>query len=432
MDPLHLRSSRNSPSPIAGLRKGMALLLTLVILVLLSLFMVEFSFQTTLETRGIRNFQGSFQARNAVKSMFKAVLEGLQTRDEISFFRQDLQVLQELNALAGNESPSFLNPPPPAPLPPGLLEDFEDIIFYTPLIRPIDHLFNVNRILRDGTPVPGNDYDLRLSNQFFQIVSNLPVATPDAEEFGSEAIPLFLNELQVLQLYGNLFDWMDAKDDEMPYTTAYAGTLGAEQINYLDYGQERIVKNRGIDHLSELKLILGFRESEIPWESWERYFTTYPVGKPPEVGSPEGEARLNVNLATEEEIIEFLQRFDQDRLPAEVQESNVQEYVINAANIAAVLKRQQTAEGPLGIVTETEYRRPGSIQAALDADPTTNYLPRQAEQKFFQRFSQWYLIRLRAELDGVQARVEAVVQVPRDNNGRPRENGLVIHHFSLE
>ena len=59
----------------------MALLLTLVILMLLSIFMVEFSFQTTLETRGIRNFQASFQARNAVKSMLKAVLEGLQTRN---------------------------------------------------------------------------------------------------------------------------------------------------------------------------------------------------------------------------------------------------------------------------------------------------------------------------------------------------------------
>ena len=83
--------------------------MTLVILMLLSIFMVEFSFQTTLETRGIRNFQASFQARNAVKSMLKAVLEGLQTRDEITFFRQDLQFLQELNALAGVENASILN-----------------------------------------------------------------------------------------------------------------------------------------------------------------------------------------------------------------------------------------------------------------------------------------------------------------------------------
>ena len=411
-------------------RRGMALLLTLVILMLLSIFMVEFSFQTTLETRGIRNFQASFQARNAVKSMLKAVLEGLQTRDEITFFRQDLQFLQELNALAGVENASILNPPPPTQLPQGILEDFEDIIFYSPVIRPIDHLFNLNRLLREGTPVPGNDYDLRLSSQFFQMVSNLPITSVDGVPV-EEGVPSYLAEDQVMQIYGNIFDWLDAKDGEMPYTTLFLGSIGAEQLSYLDYGQEKIVKNRGLDHLDEFRLIMGFRESGISWESWERYFTTYPVGKPPEAGSPAGEARLNVNMATEEEIIEFLNRFDQDRIPSELFESNTQEYVINAANIASVLKQQEETTGPLNMMVDAEYRQAGSIQSALDADPTTNYLPRQAEQKFFIRFSQWYQIRLKAEMDGVLASVEAIVQIQRDDQGEPLKDGMVIHHFSL-
>ena len=411
-------------------RRGMALLLTLVILMLLSIFMVEFSFQTTLETRGIRNFQASFQARNAVKSMLKAVLEGLQTRDEITFFRQDLQFLQELNALAGVENASILNPPPPTQLPQGILEDFEDIIFYSPVIRPIDHLFNLNRLLREGTPVPGNDYDLRLSSQFFQMVSNLPITSVDGVPV-EEGVPSYLAEDQVMKIYGNIFDWLDAKDGEMPYTTPFLGSIGAEQLSYLEYGQEKIVKNRGLDHLDEFRLIMGFRESGIPWESWERYFTTYPVGKPPEAGSPAGEARLNVNMATEEEIIEFLNRFDQDRIPSELFESNTQEYVINAANIASVLKQQEETTGPLNMMVDAEYRQAGSIQSALDADPTTNYLPRQAEQKFFIRFSQWYQIRLKAEMDGVLASVEAIVQIQRDDQGEPLKDGMVIHHFSL-
>jgi hypothetical protein len=408
----------------------MALLLTLVILMLLSIFMVEFSFQTTLETRGIRNFQASFKARNAVKSMLKAVLEGLQTRDEIAFFRQDLEFLQELNTLAGLENASILNPPSPTQLPQGILEDFEDIIFYSPVIRPIDHLFNMNRLLREGTPVPGNDYDLRLSSQFFQMVSHLPVTSVDGV-LVEEGIPSFLTENQVMQLYGNIFDWLDSKDGEMPYTTPFSGSIGAEQLSYVNYGQEKIVKNRGLDHLIELRLTMGFRESGIPWESWERYFTTYPVGRPPEAGSPAGEARLNVNLASKEEIIEFLTRFDQDRLSSDLFESNTQEYVINAANIASVLKQQQETKGPLNLMVDAEYRQIGSIQSALDADPTTNYLPRQAEQKFFIRFSQWYQIRLKAEMDGVLSSVEAVVQVPRNDDGEPSKNGMIIHHFSL-
>ncbi|MGA1153868.1 MAG: hypothetical protein ACO3YP_13770, partial [bacterium] len=349
---------------------------------------------------------------------------------EITFFRQDLQFLQELNALAGVENASILNPPPPTQLPQGILEDFEDIVFYSPVIRPIDHLFNLNRLLREGTPVPGNDYDLRLSSQFFQMVSNLPITTVDGVPV-EEGVPSYLAENQVMQIYGNIFDWLDAKDGEMPYTTPYLGSIGAEQLSYLDYGQEKIVKNRGLDHLDELRLIMGFRESGIPWESWERYFTTYPVGKPPEAGSPAGEARLNVNLATEEEIIEFLNRFDQDRIPSELFESNTQEYVINAANIASVLKQQEETTGPLNMMVDAEYRQAGSIQSALDADPTTNYLPRQAEQKFFIRFSQWYQIRLKAEMDGVLASVEAIVQIQRDDKGEPIKDGMVIHHFSL-
>ena len=74
--------------------RGIALLVTLVILALLAVFMTEFSFETKLETRGIQNYQASFKARNAVKSMFKAVLEGLKGQNEVKFFRVYLQGLQ--------------------------------------------------------------------------------------------------------------------------------------------------------------------------------------------------------------------------------------------------------------------------------------------------------------------------------------------------
>ena len=72
----------NSPTQLRKIsRGGIALLITLVILALLAVFMTEFSFETKLETRGIQNYQASFKARNAVKSMFKAVLEGLESHE---------------------------------------------------------------------------------------------------------------------------------------------------------------------------------------------------------------------------------------------------------------------------------------------------------------------------------------------------------------
>ena len=75
-------------------QRGIALLITLVILALLAVFMTEFSFETKLETRGIQNYQASFKARNAVKSMFKAVLEGLKGQNEVKFFRVYLHGFQ--------------------------------------------------------------------------------------------------------------------------------------------------------------------------------------------------------------------------------------------------------------------------------------------------------------------------------------------------
>ena len=99
----------NSPKQLQKVsRGGIALLITLVILALLAVFMTEFSFETKLETRGIQNYQASFKARNAVKSMFKAVLEGLESNEETKFFRNYVWSLLSIGN-SGREI-SILNP----------------------------------------------------------------------------------------------------------------------------------------------------------------------------------------------------------------------------------------------------------------------------------------------------------------------------------
>ena len=139
----YLPVSPPSPSKTTS-QRGIALLITLVILALLAVFMTEFSFETKLETRGLKNYQASFKARNTVKSMFKAVLEGIEVQEELKFFTVYLKDLLRLGA-TGNEI-SFLNPPQPVGLPAGVIADFPEVSFYTPIIRPIDHLYNLNRI----------------------------------------------------------------------------------------------------------------------------------------------------------------------------------------------------------------------------------------------------------------------------------------------
>ena len=152
--------------------RGIALLITLVIIALLAVYMTEFSFDTHLETRGIRNFQASFKARNAVKSLFKATLVGLQggLNGEVSekdFFDQISPPSLRMYSLLTPSKPEKIEGI--QLLLPGLAQSFPNVSFYTPYIRPIDHLFNLNRI--NSKIAPEKAKDLILKNEFSNILS---------------------------------------------------------------------------------------------------------------------------------------------------------------------------------------------------------------------------------------------------------------------
>ena len=67
---------------------------------------------------------------------------------------------------------SILNPPDPVRLPAGIISDFPDVTFYTPYIRPIDHLYNLNRIQKPFRTVnPESKSDVHLANQFINILN---------------------------------------------------------------------------------------------------------------------------------------------------------------------------------------------------------------------------------------------------------------------
>ena len=189
--------------------RGIALLVTLVILALLAVFMTEFSFETKLETRGIQNYQASFKARNAVKSMFKAVLEGLKGQDEVKFFREYIHNLLKLGTF-GNEI-SFLNPPQPVRLPAGMIADFPDVSFYTPYIRPIDHLYNLNRIQTPPNRALNSETksDVRRANQFINIVKKWSIPTNQQDVNAVSAQNLQINIDEILPIYAAIFDSKD-------------------------------------------------------------------------------------------------------------------------------------------------------------------------------------------------------------------------------
>lgn len=394
-------------------RSGIALLVTLVVLALLAVFLTEFTFETTLETRSLQNFQASFQARNAVKSLLKAVLVGLEGRppnrkplSEIEFFKQLHVFIDFVNDLT-KANYTVLNPPRPIRLPPelisyavpGLAESFPNAIFYTPYVRPIDHLFNLNQL--DTAP-----------------------GTPAEDKIQQEFSTLLEDEYQLLpalsqSVYALLHDWID-KDEDRHH-------LGGDEQGFQSLELERVPpKNAKLDHLQEAQLLLGghFGDRELAEIEWEATFTVHPVGvlgaafTQDDPGSP----RINVNLAEAEEIQKFIGR---QRNSIEDVNGAKYQYVNRAKEVGDVLAPPNT---PLD--SREEYQNKSDISRKLESSPTTQGLPVVAND-FFLYFSRWYDIRLKAEVDGVQAEVQAVVFVDREEDGMVKPNSLTIHEFTL-
>ena len=412
-------------SPLAFFNKithrGIALFITLVILALLTLLMTEFSFETKLETRGIQNYQASFKARNAVKSMFKAVLEGLKGQDEIKFFREYIYNLLKLGTF-GNEI-SFLNPPQPVRLPDGMIADFPDVSFYTPYIRPIDHLYNLNRIQTPPNRALNSETksDVRLANQFINIVKkwSIPTNQQDVNTVSAQNVQININE--ILPIYAAIFDWMDK--GSVNYDSSIYGTIGVEKDSYSAADPEIEIKDGYLDLLSEVQLIHGIREKRIPLDFWKKYFTIYPVGTKfdPTEDFSLIKPRINVNLATYEEIIEFLAQFDQNT-----------NYFINYSQENYEDRYAQGFYEKREEIVEVQTKIPRSKLKNDDIKNKlrniTQYYSKSSD--YFVVYSYWYEIYLKTEIDNVQAEVHAVVSVSRRKPDYSVEK-LMIHDFLL-
>ena len=408
--------------------RGIALLITLVIIALLAVYMTEFSFDTHLETRGIRNFQASFKARNAVKSLFKATLVGLQggLNGEVSeknFFDQISPPSLRMYSLLTPSKPEKIEGI--QLLLPGLAQSFPNVSFYTPYIRPIDHLFNLNRI--NSKIAPEKAKDLILKNEFTNILSRYSKTQSTESNQNLSSANLSLESIQTL--YASIYDWSD-KNAEIDYFDS--NIEGHIQIDDTEWE----VKDSAFDKLSEIMLLQsklfeeGYFEFQIPFDSqktgensWNQNFTVYPVGK--KEGQPFGDPRINVNLGDGDDIQQFLERFSNPGVNASDKE---QQYLNRAADIASVLK-PDFSQDALG------FKSMNDIKTRLRSDPSTSDL-NDYHNNYFILWSNWYDIHLVTEIENVKAEVRAVVEVKRDENGKVEKNdngeyAITIHEFQL-
>ncbi len=407
---------------------GIALLLTLVILSLVTVFMTEFFFETTLEIRAIENFKSSFVSQTVVKSMFKAMLVGL-ALNETDFFNYLKEIYQITGSLTEEvQEISFLNPPKQLlPLPAGTIPDFEDATVYTPYIRPIDHLFNLNRIQKKTGIGADTAQDRIHFNQFVNEISQIPIEIEQEGEQTNNAPTefRFLELAEASQLYAAIFDWLDTREGGEPYSNA-VGVTGAEAEAYTEFevDTELEIKNRGLDRLSEIRLIAGIAESGVPYEEWERRFTIFNVGVQSDT-TQEFEARLNINLANKDEIVSFLRRFEQ----SSEYYSELGGPPDNSPNLQKYFEHAEEVADAAILYNENEERIIHDKRSLINALKVVEDIGDNHEGMFIY-YSQWYEIRLVAEVDNIQSEIRAIVFIPRNATGAD-SGKAVIKDFIL-
>lgn len=353
-------------------QRGIALIMTLVIVLLVSMFLSEFIFSTGLDLRGMSNVRNSIMARNLAKSAFRAVHVGL-LGDEVDFMLGFAEV-GKLIQLGG------------VPFEEGLLTELT--------IRPLDALFNVNEL--DNLRVD-RDKDRARRILFVNTALDMRIT---ATEFEEERAP---TEESMLGIYAALFDWIDK--DDLSYT-GLSGYSGAEQDAYYNTEPEFEIKNGMLDRLEELRMVRGVSESEVPWEEWEKYFAAIPKRKSSYLLTE----RINVNLATREELVSFLRRREIDAEQNFVQKTvqdlqkGINLYAVHAEDIADELIPD---EGTREVYTVN------TLKSALSRVDEIN--PKLANF-VLSTYNEYYGVHLAVEANGIAARVDALIHVSRGSN----------------
>jgi type II secretory pathway component PulK len=368
--------TRRRAHPRIRSRPGVALLLALAIVVVLTAFMSELFLDTGLETRAIANFRDSDQAQSLARSAFKALDLALKNQSE-----QDFQFgYTRLDALLKLS---------PIPFEEGLLTRLQ--------VTSLDGLFNVNELAdqRQGTPEDARRWAL---------FRNAIAAIPIPAEIDGQIIPP-VTERQTAALYGALVDWIDADDNEY---IAPLGAPGAERRAYGNDKPEYDIKNAALDRLEEMRLVRGFAEAHLPWAEVEKRFTALP--KSPQTG------QLDVNLAAREEIVRFLteRRTDDPKALENPAQKNIND-LADKADAIAVLIAPEGLDRPY-FATVADLQK--AMQTA-DAGTQGAAAPANALNLLFSTCSKYLRVRSAVDVNGTVATLDAQLQLTRGSGCGP-------------
>jgi voltage-gated potassium channel Kch len=174
-----------------------------------------------------------------------------------------------------------------------------------------------------------------------------------------------------------------------------------------------------LDRLEELRLVLGYEDSHIPWREIEKRFTVRPKATGSS-GSTLFSERLNVNVASRDDIVEFLLAHQIETTledgSLESTRKEINKYASNAQEIAVALV-------PDGLTRPTYTD--GTIQSTLQGVGVNQRIAPQ----LFSAISQYYRVNITTEVNNIQSHLSALVHVDRkpDRTGKSAD----VQQFDL-
>ncbi len=373
--------SKNGPDPKA---RGAALLTVLLVVTLLTIFVTQVFFYTGVDLQAVSNHRDSIRARALAKATLRGVQAGLHL-DELVFFSSLKRIQNVLNVT-------------PAPLDEGFLRALN--------VTPIDHLFAVNEL---ATIRQGTDQDYLRWRIFLNTFADVPQIDAKGEDTQGR-----LTDNQLSSIYAALTDWVDV--DQSVYV-APDGSAGIEDDNLFGQRPQVQIKNAPLDFLEEFRLVRGVGESRFSWHSWADNLMVWPrrsntllyLGK------------INVNLASAEEIMQHLQN---RRVTKQLTQAN---NVAIQRGINRYIDEADTLANAFAPNTKTQPRvvhNPQSLSTYLNnAGFRDNY----GTNFLFSTHNERYYVSLQTEVGRITATLKALLYVPRNANTRVANRVDILH-----
>lgn len=256
-----------SRKPVSGKSRGVALLMTLSVMLLLSVALMKSFEGRTIEVRHLSNTMNKFRIETLGRSIFRGILIGIQKEGLVAVVKT-----------AGD-------------IPAGASIPVEDGFISNLKFRSLDHFYNLNHSFR------GQQKENRKT-----VLTNLVQGIHETkrkklEESGKEFEEIYLED-EIPLFISALIDWIDPDDD---YDISTLNGEGGEDYSGEDLPVPFEVKNAELDYLEEIKLLPSFHRLQLSDKELKDNFR---------IGGSAQDEKIDINLATKEQIVTFLKLYE--------------------------------------------------------------------------------------------------------------------------